>query len=77
MQLPNAEGAIIAREKLENYLLSGSHPLGLGLGLGRFKAAFFSRLGLRADRWRDLERAFRDLAVSQSAETAERTESGQ
>ena len=49
MKLPNHESAIIDERKLRDYLLSPSHPV------GRFKAAFFRRLGFgpeTADRLR-------------------------
>jgi hypothetical protein len=35
MQLPNADDAIVPRNKLENYLLDLAHPIGRG------KARFF------------------------------------
>jgi hypothetical protein len=54
MILPNAELALIAREKLEGYLLSESHPS------GRFKAKFFRRLGFTAAHWELLEQALRE-----------------
>jgi hypothetical protein len=60
--LPNAEHAIIDRAKLEDYLLSFSHPV------GRFKARFFAGLGFSADRWDILERAFRVQHLSQDAD---------
>lgn len=53
MLLPNAEHAIIERAKLEDYLLSFSHPI------GRFKARFFAGLGFSAERWDTLEQALR------------------
>lgn len=39
MNLPAADRALIQPEKLHDYLLSTEHPV------GRFKAAFFARLG--------------------------------
>lgn len=42
------------RAKLADYLLSPSHPV------GRFKARFFNRLGLRADAWEELEHDLRE-----------------
>ena len=62
MLLPHAEHAIIERAKLEDYLLSFSHPV------GRFKARFFAGLGFSADRWSILEQAFRAQQVTQEAE---------
>ena len=45
MSLPNADGAIVDRAKIRDYLLSAAHPV------GRFKAAFFISLGYSVDRW--------------------------
>ena len=39
MKLPNAQDALVPKDKLENYLLSDIHPV------GRFKAVFFKNLG--------------------------------
>ncbi len=48
MELPGADRAVIEPEKVREYLLSSSHPV------GRFKAAFFAALGFGPDRWSDL-----------------------
>ncbi len=40
MKLPNSEKALVSKEKLSNYLLSETHPV------GGSKAKFFRRLGL-------------------------------
>lgn len=50
-RLPNAEQAIVPREKVVNYLLSNEHPDG-----GQ-KATFFNRFGFRPERWYDLRDA--------------------
>ena len=57
-RLPNAENAIIAREKIVSYLLSFDHPQGRG------KAAFFSSFGFTLSRWYDLKSALLDQAGS-------------
>jgi hypothetical protein len=44
MQLPNADEAIVARDKLENYVLDLAHPIGGG------KARFFLSFWLPARR---------------------------
>jgi hypothetical protein len=62
MQIPNREQAIIAPEKLRGYLLSGRHPT------GRFKAAFFRRLGYTEENWRDLDRDLRTQHLEKDAE---------
>ena len=53
MPIPNAEQAIIAPEKLREYLLSPDHPR------GQYKAHFFNRLGFSAVSWERLEHALR------------------
>lgn len=55
MLLPNASSAIISPEKLRDYLLSQSHPI------GRYKATFFRSLGYEADGWGALEKDIRSL----------------
>jgi hypothetical protein len=46
--LPRADIAVISVEKLRDYILSRTHPV------GRFKAAFFERLGYSQDDWQTL-----------------------
>ena len=48
MSLPNSDRAVIDPEKVRDYLLSESHPV------GRFKAAFFGTLGYTPNRWEQL-----------------------
>lgn len=61
VKIPNADKAIISPEKLRDYLLSPNHPL------GRFKAAYFNRLGYSADDWETLERDIRKQILSHNA----------
>ena len=49
MKLPNAADAIIEADKLREYLLSPSHPV------GRFKAAIFRSMGYSQDNWPQFE----------------------
>lgn len=58
MKLPNAGRAIVDESKVLGYLLSTSHPD------GRAKAAFFSALGFRAQRWQAFARALHDHGSS-------------
>ena len=71
MLLPNAENAVIDPAKLRDYLLSTEHPL------GRFKARFFGALGFSADRWQELESAFRTQHLTQEAEPSAIVPGGQ
>ena len=71
MRLPNAELAVIDPRKLRDYALSPAHSV------GRFKAAFFSRLGFTQENWERLDRELRRLAIEETAELNERTEFGQ
>jgi hypothetical protein len=65
VQLPNADEAIIDREKLESYLLSTTHLV------GRFKARFFRALGFASERWTELEAALRSDHLTQDAAVGE------
>jgi uncharacterized protein DUF6883 len=56
MQLPNANEAIVPREKIESYLLDLAHPIGGG------KARFFLSFGFRREAWNVLADAFRKHA---------------
>jgi hypothetical protein len=55
LKLPNADKAIIPPEKLRDYILSSSHPV------GKFKAAFFKSLGYSGDNWQQLEAGIRSI----------------
>jgi hypothetical protein len=58
VRVPNFDAAIIPAEKIRDYLLSESHPI------GRYKAAFFCRLGFEQSQWQQLESALRGLLQS-------------
>lgn len=58
MKLPNAERAVVEREKVVDYLLNAAHPDNGG------KAQFFEGLGFRREEWRTLAAAFRTLACN-------------
>jgi len=70
-RLPNAEKAIIEAEKLRGYVLSFTHPV------GRFKAAFFHRLGYSAENWEAFEQSLRELILSEDVTEAEESQYGQ
>jgi len=53
VKLPNIDKAVISSDKLRDYLLSRSHPI------GRFKSVFFNKLGFSADSWELMEEALR------------------
>jgi hypothetical protein len=67
--LPNSSKAVIAPEKLRDYLLSPIHPI------GRYKALFFRTLGYEQSNWRQLEGQLRSL-LARPAEPLESTEYG-
>jgi hypothetical protein len=50
--LPRAADAVIAAEKLRDYILSPTHPI--GRFKGRFKGAFFAQLGYAQADWQRL-----------------------
>ncbi len=60
----NATTAIVPVEKLRDYLLSPTHPI------GRYKATFFRSLGYSQDAWGQLEVDLRAM-LAQDAEPAE------
>lgn len=51
MKLPNAEKAIVPKEKITEYLLNPGHPV------GRSKALFFMRFGFAREAWEILASA--------------------
>jgi hypothetical protein len=68
--LSNADQAIIDPVKLHGYLLSTSHPI------GRFKAAFFARLGYTSINWQAFDRALREQHLTTAARLMETTRHG-
>ncbi|MFM2081465.1 MAG: hypothetical protein RL380_156 [Verrucomicrobiota bacterium] len=56
MKLPNAENAIVAREKIEDYLLNAAHPDNGG------KANFFETFGFQRSAWLILATALQTFA---------------
>ncbi len=61
MNLPAADRALIRPEKLRDYLLSTEHPV------GRFKAAFFARLGYSRADWQKLQQDILQIARTGTA----------
>lgn len=61
MKIPGAERAFIDPQKLTDYLLSPIHPV------GRFKAAWFARLGFTLGNWPLLQARLSALARSDAA----------
>lgn len=70
MKLPNPAKAVVDPSKVRDYLLSPSHPV------GRFKAAFFVRLGYEATDWERLRADLRQLPAQHDATEIERTRYG-
>jgi len=64
MRLPSADRAIVDPEKVQNYLLSRSHPVGIE------KARVFESLGYRRPRWRRLQYDLFMAAQQANAEEA-------
>ena len=56
MDLPNKGHTVVEREKVQDYLLSPSHPTGKG------KAEFFISMGFQRDAWEVLADALRQIA---------------
>ena len=57
MKLPNADKALVQREKIADYLLNPAHPDNNG------KAEFFESFGFRLDDWGTLAKALRQAAL--------------
>ena len=71
LRLPGAESGVISRTKICDYLLSATHPI------GRFKAAFFSRLGYTIHNWERLQKDLLQLARAGEAVVAQKSPYGQ
>lgn len=61
MKLPRPESAVVDIEKVRDYLLSSTHPI------GQLKAIFFLGLGYRQTDWVRLHRDLLDLAQLDTA----------
>jgi len=68
MKLPNAEQALVEREKITEYLLSPVHRYGAS------KARFFGAFGFRAEQWEIFAQALREQ--SQNHDVAKVRETG-
>ena len=71
MKLPEAQRAVIAPAKIQNYLVSTSHPI------GRFKEPFFANLGYTVANWQKLEQDLLALAASGEAKLGRESPYGQ
>lgn len=58
MRIPDAERAVVAEEKITEYLLNPANPQNRG------KAAFFARFGFTVRDWQELAAALRQIAVT-------------
>ena len=54
MKIPNYKNAIIDENKIKEYILSDTHPV------GRFKATYFHKLGYSNENWKDFEKDLRN-----------------
>ena len=70
MRIPNAEHAIIAPEKLRDYLLNPEHRRGAS------KARFLLSLGYARDRWQRLESDLRQQHLPQEVARVVQAEYG-
>jgi hypothetical protein len=69
--LPQVDLVIIDRQKLTDYALSPEHPV------GRFKAAFFAKIGFTIRNWKQLDLELRRLVRQNPAELGDMTRFGQ
>jgi len=70
MRLPNANLALVERQKIVEYLLNREHPDNGG------KADFFMALGFRANDWETMSAALRALAINFSVSRSMESEHG-
>jgi hypothetical protein len=61
MQIPGADRAVVKPEKIRDYLLDQTHPV------GRSKAQFFATLGYSKWHWPELAQTFKELALEDAA----------
>jgi hypothetical protein len=64
MPFPNAERAIVAEEKIRDYLLNPGHPV------GGSKAVWFASIGYTLDNWQELAHDLLHLARTSGDFTA-------
>lgn len=70
MKLPNAQSAIIPKEKIVNYLLDPAHPD------GGSKAAFFQQAGFDHEAWGTLAEALHQHAIENEMASEAETQFG-
>jgi hypothetical protein len=63
VRLPNADAAKVAPEKLEEYILSATHPV------GKLKARFFRTLGFDSSDASELARLLLQIARNEEVQT--------
>ena len=67
MKLPNIEAAIIPQGKIQDYLLSHSHPI------GQFKAIIFNDLGYSQHNWSKLQSDLKEFLEKDAIRSEEHT----
>ena len=70
MKIPAAESVEVPREKIVDYLLSETHPV------GRHKAVAFRSWGFAADRWQELAESLRRHAAENDVTKEEQSPFG-
>ena len=70
LRLPNAERAVVAREKLTEYLLLLTHPE------GESKARFFLGFGFHLERYEEFTKALLNLALNNQVTNIKETDYG-
>ncbi|HEX7480978.1 MAG TPA: hypothetical protein VF331_24460 [Polyangiales bacterium] len=61
MKIPGAELAVVEPEKVRDYLVSSTHPV------GKFKSVFFASLGYTEANWAELQRDLLVIVRSRAA----------
>lgn len=70
MKLPNRKKAFVQKEKLTNYLLSGTHPVGSA------KARFFRKIGFNESNVDELRKALLKIALENDVKEERKFEYG-
>lgn len=70
MEMPNCEKSVVPPDKLTNYLLSATHPI------GKSKAKFFRSFGYDDGNVAQLEAGLKAIAQTQDLEEVEATAHG-
>ena len=70
-KLTNYQNAVISEQKLRDYLLSPTHPI------GKYKAKFLEQAGYERKKWKILEKDLREQHLTKEAKKVDKNDFGQ